>query len=161
MHERASESSTLGGARRFRLAMPQMALGGLSETFLLKELGDLHWSLLAKAFGTPTEAFLDSEGNRLYATFARVRWWSTHPLSSFEEGDELEVSSTLHRAGNRLFVSKVVATTSRGAKLQATLLSTFAKRNASGALVKGVPRSIHLDMSEDQEALDFARDYVS
>src|SRR5579862_7564179 len=40
--------------RTYLLNMPQMAVGGLSESWLFKELGDIHWNMLAKALGQPT-----------------------------------------------------------------------------------------------------------
>src|SRR5262249_39769498 len=34
--------------RAYLLNMPQMAIGGLSESWVFKEFGDIHWSILAK-----------------------------------------------------------------------------------------------------------------
>ena len=54
-----------------RLNMPQMALGGLSESWLFKELGDIHWRLITRGLGTPSHEIADANGERLYATFTR------------------------------------------------------------------------------------------
>ena len=45
---------------------------GLSESWLLKELGDMHWSMITKGLGSPSSELCDGSGNRLYATFTRI-----------------------------------------------------------------------------------------
>lgn len=52
-----------------RLGMPQLALCGLSEGWLLKELGDIHWRLIAEAAGLDLPAFRDSDGAPVYPAF--------------------------------------------------------------------------------------------
>jgi probable biosynthetic protein (TIGR04098 family) len=54
--------------------MPQLQWGGLSEHWLLKELGDMHWSLITAGLGTTSDKVTDSAGERLYAAFVRLRW---------------------------------------------------------------------------------------
>ena len=44
-----STSSAVASQRAIALNMPQMALGGLSESWLLKELGDMHCSMTCDA----------------------------------------------------------------------------------------------------------------
>ena len=39
---------------------------GLSESWILKECGDIHWELLAELHRTCPEELADKEGNRLY-----------------------------------------------------------------------------------------------
>ena len=58
--------------RRFSINMPQMAMEGLSESWLLKELGDMHWGMITAGLGSPSSSLKDGSGNRLYATFTRI-----------------------------------------------------------------------------------------
>jgi probable biosynthetic protein (TIGR04098 family) len=54
--------------RTVQVGMPQMALGFLSENWLLKELGDLHWDKLCNSLQRKSNDLVDSQGRRLYAT---------------------------------------------------------------------------------------------
>ena len=51
LSSKESISSSVGASsqmrRSYSVNMPQMAMGGLSELWLLKELGDLHWGMIA------------------------------------------------------------------------------------------------------------------
>src|SRR5262249_53444288 len=65
----------LGGAampREVTLGMPHLAMGGLSETWLLKECGHRHWSMLARAAGLAVPEFRDPAGDPIYAAFLAV-----------------------------------------------------------------------------------------
>ena len=53
--------------------MPQMALTGLSESWLFKEMGDCHWHMLCEDLGLKSNAIFDEFRNRLYATFVRIQ----------------------------------------------------------------------------------------
>ena len=66
-----SKAATL--RRQYVLNMPQMALGGLSESWLFKELGDAHWAMINAGLGVSSDQLLDGAGARLYATMTRVR----------------------------------------------------------------------------------------
>ena len=45
------------------LGMPHLCLGGLSETWLIKECGHRHWLLLAQATGRAVPNFCDAAGD--------------------------------------------------------------------------------------------------
>ncbi|MEY4551273.1 MAG: hypothetical protein RL685_7468, partial [Pseudomonadota bacterium] len=154
----AQPGSSLDVRRHLILSMPHMAMGALSEFFFLKECGDIHWEMVSRGFGRSPQNLCDQSGNRLYMTFVRVRWQATHPLTSFVEGDALTFEGTLRRAGARLFVSKTRLTSKDGRRIDATLLSSFAYRNASGDLVKGLPE-LDSSVQQDDEAAAFVAGY--
>ena len=81
--------------RQTSVNMPQMALGGLSESWLLKEFGDIHWSMTCDALNSQSHELTDELGNRLYATFVRVRYESTHHLKTFRENEPLDFRASL------------------------------------------------------------------
>jgi probable biosynthetic protein (TIGR04099 family) len=107
--------------------MPHLCLGGLSETWLLKESGHRHWLLLAQAAGRVVPDFRDSEGNPVYAAFvgATVR---DAEFDAAREHDELNVDSYLSRVSRTRFVS-VHELRLRGRRVGEVLMtSVFVKR---------------------------------
>lgn len=128
--------------RNYLVNMPQMAAGGLSENWLFKEVGDLHWMMICKALGSPSHAILDSRGNRLYATFVRLRLELTEPLSWFVENEELSLSNQLSRYGKSMFFSECEGKTpTKG--IRASMMSTFALRESAEdnrSLLRGEPK---------------------
>src|SRR5262245_2535567 len=128
--------------RIIRIGMPQMALGCLSENWLLKELGSLHWDCLCLSMKRKSNEVLDSQGRRLYATFVRIRVSFDKNLSAFNEGDDLVMSISMSRFGRSSAQSTVnfQSNTSHGT---ATLLTTFSFRAGENntALAKSEPIS--------------------
>lgn len=125
--------------RRLSMNMPQMALGGLSEHWLFKELGDMHWSMTCEALNSESHNVLDGLGNRLYATFVRVRLESTHHLKRFHENETLELDGRLSRFGKSMFFSRM-ALQGEGKTLDGSLMTTFSMRRSNNKdLLKGEP----------------------
>lgn len=94
--------------RELLIGMPQMANSALSENWLFKEMGDIHWELLCKGLNTESSLIKDESGNRLYATFTRVQTICS-PLSRFKENQPLSVTGIIKRFGNLTYISKVQA----------------------------------------------------
>jgi probable biosynthetic protein (TIGR04098 family) len=110
--------------------MPQMSLHGLSETWLFKELGDLHWSMITDGLKVRTSEILDESGARLYATFCRVRFESTAPLSRFSENEEIAIEGGMSRYGPGVFFSDI-AIKGDGKSIRARVMSSFSKRGVA------------------------------
>jgi len=108
------------------IRMPQMANGALSESWLLKYLGDKHWFLLSDGFNKKSSEFKDEKGNRMYATFVRINF-STSPLISFKENEIINFNSKIEGFGNHTFISNIKGKSSNNA-INATLLTTFSTR---------------------------------
>lgn len=127
-----------GERRTYNLNMPQMALCGLSESWLFKELGDLHWSMIAKGLECRSSELRDGSGARLYATFTRISLTLDRPLLSFRENDPFKLDGNISRFGAGIFLSNVDI----GPGGSATIMSSFSRRGAAGsnqALLKGQP----------------------
>ena len=121
--------------------MPQMAVGGLSESWLFKELGDIHWNMLAKALGQPTRLISDSAGDRIYATFTRIQLRSSCALGIYKENERIDIDAGMSRHGAGLYFSDAMANGATGS-IQARLMSSFSKFGATGSntsLFKGLP----------------------
>jgi probable biosynthetic protein (TIGR04098 family) len=139
-HARASHDSNVL-SRKYRIGMPQMAIGGLSESWLLKETGDLHWKLLAAGLGVSASELSDQNGDRLYATFTRVQWSASQPLSVFREDEAAMINSTLSRFGNGLFFGEHEFQAESGS-IELRTSSSFAKRTKQSSnvgLTRGQP----------------------
>lgn len=123
--------------RAISINMPQMAMSGLSENWLLKELGDLHWGMICSGLGIKSHQILDNLGNRLYATFVRLRIESTHSLGEFPENGLMQFAGGLVRFGKGVFISQTEIKVSEKA-INASLMSTFSIRDSDNtALLRG------------------------
>ena len=135
--------TTPGERRTYLLNMPQMAVGGLSESWLFKELGDIHWTVLARALGQPTRLLSDSAGDRIYATFTRIQLRSSCALGLYEENERIDIDSGMSRYGAGLYFSEATVNGATGS-IQARLMSSFSKFGATGSntsLFKGLPEA--------------------
>jgi probable biosynthetic protein (TIGR04098 family) len=127
--------------RTLKLNMPQMALGGLSESWLFKNLGDMHWELICRGLETPSDQLADGNGERLYATFTRFHLRTSSPLAGYLENETLSMRSAIARFGAGIFHSEVEGSAG-GKKLTARIMSSFAKRGTATSnanLLKGQP----------------------
>ncbi|MFD1610303.1 LnmK family bifunctional acyltransferase/decarboxylase [Sphingomonas tabacisoli] len=137
----APEARPAGESRTYTINMPQMALRGLAEPWLMKELGDLHWSILMRELRTTSGALADTTGARLYATFTRIRYRSDAPLTDYRENERLTMSIAEQRYGAAMFFGSGIFEGARG-KASVDIMSTFSKYGEAGAntsLLKGQP----------------------
>jgi probable biosynthetic protein (TIGR04098 family) len=133
--------TTLDLERHYELNMPQMSLGGLSEGWLFRELGDMHWTLISKGLRAPSSQLSDANGERLYATFTRLCLSSTDPLNAFGENHQVEARAGIKRFGGGVFFGEI-AFGDASKRIAARLMSSFTKRSSSSSnlsLLKGQP----------------------
>lgn len=125
----------------FEVEMPQMALSGLSEAWMLKEIGNVHWKLISNFLQSASSQIKDQSGERLYATFTRIKWECGGDLQDFHENDHLHVDARLSRYGASFYFSD--QSLRAGPRvITAHAMSTFAKHGERGtntSLVKGAP----------------------
>lgn len=128
--------------RRHVLEMSKMALSGMGEPWLFRELNDLHWSMICDFLQTSSSQIIDGLGNRLYATITRCMIDFEPDLSSFKENTALDIRSELQRYGASMFLSNHAFEGATGAMGRAAMMSTFAKYGERGnnkSLIKGSP----------------------
>ncbi|GGE00127.1 hypothetical protein GCM10011529_02880 [Polymorphobacter glacialis] len=132
------------GSRRLRrhdVGMPQMIAAGLSESWLFKELGDIHWQILTDSLGVSSRNIADARGDRLYATFTAIRLRLGQPLSAIVENDRLDIDMTMSRFGSGMFFSTASIATQRAQGI-VEIMSNFSKFEVPGqntSLVRGQP----------------------
>lgn len=83
---------------RHVLGMPMLQAHGLSESWLQKTCGDLHWQALAQAMGRSSEQWVDRSGRRVYAAFCGLSLRSSG-LEAAREGQQLHIDSRLRALG--------------------------------------------------------------
>lgn len=135
---------------RFTLGMPELCLGGLSETWLLKACGDLHWRLIAEAAGRDRPDFRDAGGERIYAAFRALRAEDLE-LDSFAEHDELGLLSEVAQVSRTRFASRHALLRGGRAAGVVELLSAFVKRDASGAN-RSIARAVAAGVADGADA---------
>lgn len=130
-----------GEERHYELNMPQMSLGGLSEAWLFREIGDIHWTMLSSGLESPSSELADANGDRLYATFTRLKSTSTASLLAFAENESITARGKIARFGGGVFFSDVaIGNDSR--LIEAQIMTSFTKRSSSASnlsLLKGQP----------------------
>jgi len=136
----AISGSSVTAERAYEIRLPQMANRGLSENWLLKEMGDMHWQMLGEGLGQKSSDFCDSMGNRLYAAFVRVNY-SISPLSSFTENQHLSLSGSIKKFGGTSYFSAIKGCGGHQ-RLQANMMTSFSARKANdnAQISKGEPR---------------------
>lgn len=108
------------------IRMPQMSNSALSESWLLKYLGDKHWSLISEGFNITSSQFRDSNDNRIYSTFIRINY-SVSALDKFRENEKLKFTSEISGFGANTFLSHINGEGSTK-HINANLLTTFSIR---------------------------------
>ncbi|MFG1425610.1 Pnap_2097 family protein [Roseixanthobacter glucoisosaccharinicivorans] len=118
-------------AEPIRLGMPHLAYGGLSETWLLKELGHRHWLLLARGAGREVPDFRDVDGATVYAAFIAVQVTDA-TLGAFREHDSLVLRSRLERISRTQFASRHELLRDGVPMGSVEMTSVFVKRKEKG-----------------------------
>ncbi|MGW3042850.1 beta-ketoacyl synthase N-terminal-like domain-containing protein [Kitasatospora sp. NPDC001159] len=127
-------------SRSVVLGLPSLSVGGLSENWLLREAGDLHWELIGNHFGSKVADLTDSDGTRLLPAFVRVRLTAADSLRFFAEHDQGLLDGTLTRLDDQAFVSDVRFATATS-HVEARLLTAFVRRGTGNWLSPGTPRN--------------------
>lgn len=127
--------------RTYQINMPQMALAGLSENWLMKEMGDFHWNVLCDGLNVDSANIQDELGHRLYATFVRIRWTAASHLRTFRENEYLTMKADMERYGNSMYFSELALSAEEGRSIEAQLMTTFSFRDSDDNrnLKKGQP----------------------
>lgn len=158
-HQRRA-GNTVGKEDCIIVNMPQMAIEALSESWLFKELGQRHWDMLCKGLGTNSGDIADEEGNRLYATFVRVKISSSSSLASFRENDVLAAGQSMERYGNGMYLS-TINLSSVADSVTGNLITSFSMRNSGDntKLTKSQPYTAENNITAVTLLPEFANEY--
>jgi probable biosynthetic protein (TIGR04098 family) len=162
IHVEKLDSSEVELKRNLVINMPQMALEGLSESWLFKEVGDFHWEMLCTNLGVNSSSIEDEAKNRLYATFVRIRIESDRNLNQFKENESLELDGDIFRYGDSLYFSECLVFNSKN-RMKINMMTTFSSRGHDNtSLVKGKPKSDFKNMVHKLDSFPkFGQQYMA
>lgn len=126
------------------LGMAEMGFAGLSEQWLMRRAGDMHWRLIARALGQRNAVFTCAAGQPLYATFLASSLRLTAPHLP-QLCDRLELSASLWSIGRNRLASEITLTVPGGRVGCLRLVSTFAGRldpASNRTMVRRMPPAI-------------------
>lgn len=114
-----------------RLGMPQLSACGLSENWLLRELGHRHWMMLAEAAGMEVPDFRDEDGQPVYAAFCAVRLRDAR-LELGRENGHLAIHSSMRRISRTQVASRHEILIDGFPAGVVEMVSAFVKRTGTG-----------------------------
>lgn len=126
VEKRTIPSINIFSDRKQEIRMPQMANSALSENWLLKEIGDMHWELLSKGLEQKSSEFKDDSGSRLYATFIRIAY-SVSLLNLFLENEILYLKAEITRFGSNTYYSTLKGKCNEK-NISGNLMTSFSQR---------------------------------
>lgn len=139
-----SRSQTSGLEERHVLGMAEMGYRGLSEQWLKRRAGDLHWQLIARAMGQREAVFTCSDGEPLYAAFCATSVKLARPELP-RLGGQLTLSADLYRVGHGR-LSSLLTISADGVEVgRMVLVSMFVGRTEPGvnrSVVRRSPRAL-------------------
>ena len=114
--------------------LPQTDATGLSENWLFKHCGEMHWDHLCAAMGVSgvnSQEMRDDAGNRLYPTFLAIKGRYATPLSKVQMDQHFQTTVKLNHFG-RAFFHSTIAFTNAEARFDLEMLTTFVARYKKG-----------------------------
>lgn len=129
---------------RHVLGMAEMGYSGISEQWLKRRAGDLHWRLIARATGQRDAVFTCSEGEPLYAAFCATSLQLVRPHLP-RLGGEMTLAADLYRVGQGRLASLLRITAGGDIVGRMILVSTFVGRSEPGinrSVVRRSPRAL-------------------
>lgn len=111
----------------FIAGMPHLALGGLSENWLLKECGHHHWQMLAERYARRVPDFKEGEDSA-YAAFTAIRVTDLAP-AAIGENTAFSLDSQLCVAGRARHFSRHQLKTNGEPCGTVEMLSAFVRRD--------------------------------
>ncbi|HEV7682512.1 MAG TPA: Pnap_2097 family protein [Pyrinomonadaceae bacterium] len=114
--------------------LPQTDATGLSENWLFKHCGEMHWNHLCAAMGVSgvnAKEMRDDAGNRLYPTFVAIKGRYATPLSLVQMDQHFQTTVELNHFG-RAFFHSTIAFSNEAARFDLEMLTTFVARYKDG-----------------------------
>ncbi len=145
--------------RHYHINMPQMSNSALSENWMLKEYGNLHWDLISEGMGLPSSQLIADSGERLYATFIRIKY-QISPLKSFSENAAISINSHISRYGDNTYLTTHNLLDS-DLHMEATTMTSFSARRGDDntRISKSIPRNTNNYIKNSKSIPEFLNVY--
>jgi len=128
----AGYTQTPGASRtQYVAGMPELAFAGLSEQWLLRTCGQLHWNALAELAGLASPNFFDDEGQKSYAAFTAIRVREAR-LEEVGEHQHFAIEADVKRIAHARHFGVFRVFTPESAIASVEMISTFVRREQSG-----------------------------
>ncbi|RGP38033.1 Pnap_2097 family protein [Pseudotabrizicola alkalilacus] len=127
-HETFARGDTL---EQRRLGMAECGWRGLSEGWLLRHLGDVHWRQIADAMGQQAAVFHDTSGAPVYAAFCAISERIVRPERA-RPGAVLTIASRLRRLSPTRLISFHSLDIDGGSFADVTLITAFIRHGETG-----------------------------
>lgn len=114
--------------------LPQTDATGLSENWLFKHCGEMHWDYLCAAMGVSgvnAQEMRDDAGKRLYPTFVAIKGRYATPLSTVQMDQHFHTAVKLSHFG-RVFFHSTITFGNAKTRFDLEMLTTFVARNKNG-----------------------------
>ena len=114
--------------------LPQTDATGLSENWLFKHCGEMHWDSLCAAMGVSgvnSQEMRDDAGKRLYPTFVAIKGRYATPLCKVQMDQHFQTTVKLDHFG-RAFFHSTVTFGNEETQFELEMLTTFVARNRNG-----------------------------
>ena len=129
--DRGAPSALPETSRRIRVGMPHLDAAGLSENWLFRHAGELHWEAIAQRLGVASHDIRGDAGARLYPTVVAVRARYEAPLANVRENDVLDSRVEVVPCGRSSAHGRIVVANGEH-RFTLELLTTFAAREPDG-----------------------------
>lgn len=131
-HEMKHEAfSSAARVAQVRLGMAQCGWRGLSEGWLLRHLGDVHWAQIAQAMGQEAAVFQDEDGAPVYAAFCAIAVNVAQPALA-RPGAVLTIASRLRRLSATRLISFHDLSIDGLPFGDVTMITTFVRHDPTG-----------------------------
>jgi probable biosynthetic protein (TIGR04098 family) len=138
--ERGARADLPAAPRRIRVGMPHLDAAGLSEGWLFRYAGDLHWEAIARRLGVATDAIRDGGDRRLYPAVVALRARYSATPAAVVENDVLDASVEVVPCGRACAHGRVVAgVADADRRFTLELLTTFVAREPDGVMRMAPP----------------------
>ncbi|WP_246173894.1 Pnap_2097 family protein [Pandoraea terrigena] len=108
-------------------SMPELAFTGLSEQWLLRTCGHLHWTALAAQAQLAAPDFYDAQGNKSYAAFTAIKVRDAR-LDDIVENQRFAIEASVRRVPGARHFGQYRVLTPEAVIARIEMVSTFVRR---------------------------------
>ncbi|WP_322013724.1 Pnap_2097 family protein [Paraburkholderia sp. J12] len=129
--ERGRAPAAVPSRTHYVAGMPELAFAGLSEQWLLRTCGQLHWNALAASAQLGAPDFYDDEGRKAYAAFTAIRVCEAR-LEDVSENQRFAIEADVKRIAGARHFGRFRVFTTESAVASVEMMSTFVRREQAG-----------------------------
>lgn len=110
-----------------------MAVRGLSENWLFKFCGDLHWQEITRHSGVQSHEIVSDTGDRIYASFVAIRSRYAKPVGMIGENEIVDFGVTVDQFGAAVVRSRQEGVSRGSNVISIEMITKFVSRARDGS----------------------------